>query len=126
MQPSKSLVISGRLRRARRFLALAAILLVVIGIALFAGFVNDGTESKRFAKLQEGMTEDEVNAVLGPSTQTTFVLRGKELVRANAGHTFLYSENPLFPEFEATIRFVDGHLKEKHLLKPTFRQTLDF
>src|SRR4051794_10584925 len=101
MQPGNSPAISGRFRRPRRFLALATILLVVIGIALLAGFVNDGTESKRFAKLQEGMTEDEVNAVLGPSTQTTFVLRGKELVLANAGHTFLYSENPLLPEFLA-------------------------
>src|SRR5258707_12676882 len=113
MQPSNSLVISGRLRRARRYFALAAILLVVIGIALFAGFVNDGTESKRFAKLQEGMTEDEVNAVLGPSTHSTFRLRaanGTKLADVDTGPKdhFLYSEDPMLPEFVASIRFVDG------------------
>lgn len=87
MQSSISPVNSGRLRRAGRYLALAAVPLVVIEIALFAGFIKDGTESKRFAKLHEGMTQDEVKAVLKPSKldtiQMTFVYltpNGKELV----------------------------------------------
>jgi hypothetical protein len=127
--------ISGRFRRARRYFALAAILLVVIGIALFAGFIKDGTESKRFEKLQEGMTRDEVKSVLKPRLldpiQTTiryFTPNGKELVDLNTGpkDVFYYTENALFPEFVATIAFVDGHLIDKDLQKPTLRQTLEF
>lgn len=135
MQPSISPATSGRMRQARRFFAGAAVLFLIIGIALFAGFINDGTESKRFAELHEGMTEDEVKALLKPSKldpiAITFVdlaPNGKDLVGTHTvpKDLFYYSENSLFPEFVATIAFVDGHLKDKDLQKPTFRQTLEF
>ena len=135
MQPSNSPGNSVRLRRSRRFLALIAGLLVVIGIALFAGFIKNGTESSRFAKLYEGMTPDEVKAVLIPSnldpvqmTSVVFAANGEKLVGADTGvmDCFQYSENSLFPEFVVSITYVDGHLKDKHLQKPTLRQILEF
>ena len=106
--------------------AAAVPLVVVIGIALFASFINDGTESNRFAKLHEGMTRDQVKAVLLPSNldpiqmTSVFAANGKELVDADTGPKdhIHYSENSLSSEFVATITFVDGHLKDKHLQSP--------
>src|SRR5437868_1809679 len=109
MKPSSPPEGSSRSRRYRRFLALAAVSLLAIGLALLAAFMDRGAHSVRFDALQNGMTWFEVSSVLKPAFMAQLPkndreasMTGMELLRdpdLNKTIFFCYSEDPFFPGF---------------------------
>ena len=113
--------------RLRRAVALTGVMLVAIGLALFAVVMDRGDNSVRFKSLREGMTVNEARAVIKPGSWTrlgpppeTGLSPVQEIV------TFSFRENAMVPEFVATLTFCDGRLEDKQLQKPSLRQILAY
>ena len=134
MKTNRSSENSGRSRRYRRFLPLAAVLLLTIGLVLFATFLDRGAHSVRFDELQDGMTMSEVINVLKPTFMAVLPpaghadMTGMELLREpdpNKTIFFCHSETPMFPGFTTIVTFVDGRLTSKELGTPGLRDILN-
>jgi hypothetical protein len=121
---------------SRRFLALAAVSLLAIGLALLAVLMDRGSRSARFDELREGMTMGEVLEVLKPAyiaqlppNNGAVTVTTMEQFRAPAltdAVFFGYSESPLFPLFKTTITIEKGHLTTKELHSPSIHDILAY
>ena len=127
---------AGRFFLSRRFLALAGVSLLAIGLALFAVFMDRGGKSARFDELREGMEMAEVLGVLKPafvaplppaSGVTTMTAMQMFKEPALSADVFsCYQESPLFPGFTATLTFEKGYLTKKELHAPGIRDILQY
>ena len=119
--------------RSRRFLALAGVSLLAIGLALFVVFMSRAGNSNRFDMLREGMTIDKVVGVLQPTWMGRTPLLapiysrfGIEIPESSQIAYCWYSETPLFPGFTATVTFEKGHLTRKEMHAPVIRDILEY
>jgi hypothetical protein len=116
---------SGYLSRKLHWLFLLFATLLLVLVALIAGFMAQGTSSKRFADIHEGMSMAQVNEVLNPSLFAQVVYSDAEGQRAR--HWVVrcnFSGDPMFPGFGAEITYVDGVLVKKTLQNPSSKDLL--
>jgi hypothetical protein len=136
MKSNSLSVKSGRFFRSRRFLALARVSVLAIGLALFAVFMDRGIHSGRFDELRGGMTMGEVLGVLNPTfvahaplPASVNTMTGIDLRREPEPSQIIYcwySETTLFPAFFTTLTFEKGHLAIKELKKPSIPDILEY
>lgn len=114
-------------RKVGRSLAVAACLILLLGIALLAAYINRGAASPRFARLQEGMTMEEVLLVLQPQTTVDRDSNPEEgPMPARRVLYFHFTEDRMFPGFEAALTFDSGRLIKKELRGPTIQGLLQY
>jgi hypothetical protein len=127
MMSSSSTNKSERTTSIRRLIMVAACLLMVVLIVSVTGFLHRGVVSMRFEALQLGMTQKEVDATLDPRLRAQMISapeEGPNPIRRTI--RFGYAEDPVFPGFVATVTFLDGHLEEKELQKPTLGEIIKY
>jgi hypothetical protein len=99
---------------------------MLLGIALLIGYMNRGAGSARFARLQQGMTMEEVLLVLQPRTTVDLFSTGDGPEPPPKIVIFHFTEDSMFPGFDATLTFESGRLTNKELNWPTLQDCLHY